>query len=53
MTSKRNAQPLGPDLHAITTYREEEPRSVRQYWPILLFILVSALSQIMGGLFSA
>ncbi len=53
MSSKRNGQAVGATLHAITSYRPQEPRGVRHYyWPILLFIMLSALSQIVGGLFS-
>ncbi|HEY0722259.1 MAG TPA: hypothetical protein VGE50_13515 [Gammaproteobacteria bacterium] len=53
MFGKRKVQPAGPVLHAVSTFREGASRGLRYYWPLLLFILLSALSQIVGGPFSA
>lgn len=52
MSNKRNAQPAAPTLHTISTSRQDQSqRGVWHYWPILLFVLLSAVSQTVGGLF--
>jgi len=52
MSSKNNAQPAARAIHMLTASRNGQGnRGVLHYWPILLFVLLSALTQTVGGLF--
>jgi len=51
MSSKNNAQPGNHTVHHVSTYRQGHSfnyRGVLHYWPILLFVLLSALTQTVG-----
>lgn len=53
MFSKHHAQPAHSSIHMVTTSRSVQGhhRGLLQYWPILLFVLLSALTQTVGNFF--
>lgn len=52
MFSKNNAQPANGSIHTVTASRSvQHHRGLLQYWPILFFVLLSALTQTVGNFF--
>lgn len=52
MSRKNSATQAVSSIHTVTTYRHGQgQRGVRYYWPILLFVLLSAVTQLVGNLF--
>lgn len=53
MFSKKRTHLVTPEIHSICTSRVDQPdRGVRRYWPLVIFIVLSALTQAVVGLFS-
>ncbi len=53
MSSKNNAHPENASVHPISSHRHGQSlRGLTHYWPILLFVLLSALTQTVGRFFS-
>lgn len=53
MFSKHKAQAAHSSIHTVNTTRHETGHRgfLHYYWPIILFVLLSALTQTVGNLF--
>lgn len=54
MFSRKNVQRATPEIHSICTALVDQPeRRSRLYWPVVILIVISALTQAVNELFFA